>query len=208
MILTLIGMSGSGKSYWSKKLSEANFTRYCCDDLIENLLGKKLKNLGYRGIADVAKWMGQPHDTQYKRTSKDYMEKENSVMEDLLKKIKKMPKKQNVVIDTTGSVIYVKKSILDKLKKHTRIVYLEVPQSVRDEMFKLYIKDPKPVIWGNIFNKKKSETDKDALAKCYPLLLKSRAKKYEKLAHYTIQYSTHKSLDFTTTTFLSSISNK
>lgn len=208
MIITLIGMSGSGKSYWSKKFSKEGFIKYCCDDLIEELLGKELKDLGYRGIADVAKWMGQPYDIQYKKTSRDYMKQESTVMENLLKKIASLSKKQNVIIDTTGSVIYVKKSILDKLKKHTRIVYLEVPQSVRDEMFKLYIKDPKPVIWGNIFKKKKGETDKNALARCYPLLLKSRAKKYEKLAHYTIPHKTHKSPDFTTTAFISLINKK
>jgi dephospho-CoA kinase len=29
--LSLIGMSGSGKSSWSMKLSEIEFKRFCCD---------------------------------------------------------------------------------------------------------------------------------------------------------------------------------
>ena len=33
-IITLIGMSGSGKSYWSKKFKKAGFTIYSIDDLI------------------------------------------------------------------------------------------------------------------------------------------------------------------------------
>ena len=66
-------MSGSGKSYWSKKLQAKGFKRFCCDDLIEKKLENELKKLGYSGIQDVAKWMGQPFDTQYLRSSKEYL---------------------------------------------------------------------------------------------------------------------------------------
>jgi len=33
-------------------------------------------------------------------------------------------------------------------------------------MFDLYLKDPKPVIWGNAFSKKNGETNKKAMRRC------------------------------------------
>ncbi len=178
-------MSGTGKTHWSKKLSEKGFTQYCCDDLIEELLSKDLKKLGYRGIQDVAKWMGQPYDTQYPKTSKAYLAREIQVMEKLIKKI---ANKKNSVIDTTGSVIYAGGEIGKALVKLTTVIYLETPQSVQDEMFRVYMQDPKPVIWGQVFKKKKNETEKEALARCYPELLNTRAEKYKKLAHKKLDY--------------------
>ncbi len=89
MILTLIGMSGTGKTYWSKKLEEKGFIGYCCDDLVEELLGNELKKLGYQGIQDVSKWMGQPYDAEYKETSATYLQVETAIMQKLLNDIAK-----------------------------------------------------------------------------------------------------------------------
>ena len=38
MKLSLIGMSNSGKSYWSKKLEDYGFKRFSSDDYIEEIL--------------------------------------------------------------------------------------------------------------------------------------------------------------------------
>ena len=57
MRLSLIGMSGSGKSHWSKKLTAYGFKAFHCDDLIEELLTEDL--LGADGIPlSVGEWMG------------------------------------------------------------------------------------------------------------------------------------------------------
>ena len=70
MVITFIGMSSVGKSAWSTKLEELKgFRRYCCDDLIEKYLGPEFKALGYLGINDVSRWMGQPYDQRYKKTA-------------------------------------------------------------------------------------------------------------------------------------------
>lgn len=204
MILTLIGMSGTGKSHWSKKLAKEGFIRFCCDDLIEELLGTDLKKLGFAGIADVSKWMGQPYNKQYPKTSKAYLKREMQVMNRLLKEVKKNNKK-NIVIDTTGSVIYTESEILKPLEKLTKVIYLETPQSVQDEMFRLYIKDPKPVIWGDVFNKKRGESDIDALARCYPKLLQTRSNKYKKLAHKKLDYHTLRAPLYSVADFLAAV---
>lgn len=204
MIITLIGMSGTGKSHWSKKLEKKGFVRYCCDDLIEELLGNDLKKLGYSGIADVSKWMGQPYDKQYSKTSRAYLEREIQVTKRFLREVKKN-KKKDIVIDTTGSVIYTGEDILKLLAELTRVIYLETPQSVQDDMFQLYIKDPKPVIWGGVFTKKRGESDRDALARCYPKLLKTRSQKYKKMAHKKLDYHALRTPKYTVTDFLAAV---
>jgi len=182
-------MSGSGKSYWSKKLQAKGFKRFCCDDLIEKKLENELKKLGYSGIQDVAKWMGQPFDTQYLRSSKEYLTFEKEVLHEILIKIASLSTK-DVVIDTTGSVIYAEKALLEKLAKTTKIIYINTPASVQEEMYQLYLKDPKPVVWGTMFEKMDQESNLEALARCYPLLLAYRTKKYKNLANITLDYHT------------------
>ncbi len=192
MRVSLVGMSGSGKTYWSKKFEENGFVRFCCDDIIEKKLENELKPLGYSGIADVSKWMGQPYDTRYEEASQKYLTFERETMQEIFEVITALPFEQNVIIDTTGSVIYTGDVILSKLLEISRVIYLETSQSVQKEMYELYIRDPKPVIWGTSFNKKIGETDMEALARCYPQLLEYRSKKYAQHSHKTVVHGVHK----------------
>lgn len=205
MILTLIGMSGAGKTYWSKKLEKKGFTRYSCDDLLEKKLSKSLKKEGYSGIQDVAKWMGQPYEKQYPHTSNLYLQAESEALREIISK--STNNKTNIVIDTTGSVIYVKKGVLKSLSKISKIVWLETPLSIQNEMLRLYLNDPKPVIWKNVFQKKNGETNRDSIARCYPLLLKFRIKKYKKLANGSLDYYMLRSPSFNLDGFLQQIDN-
>lgn len=179
-------MSGSGKSYWSKKLQLAGYYRICCDDLIEKKLSKELVKLGFRGIQDVASWMGQPYERRHKRASETYLRFEKETLDKAIQELPSM--KKNVVIDTTGSVIYIGKRTLDALKKQTTIVFLNVPETVKNEMYKLYLKDPKPVVWGKSFKKNYGESNLAALARCYPTLLKYRTLLYQLFADITMDY--------------------
>lgn len=203
MNISLIGMSGSGKSYWSKKLAAYGYRVYCVDDLIEEKLGAELQRLGYRGIGDVAKWMGQPFDTQYKETSSTYLHFENEVMREVLSGLQtNNTVSEHVVIDTTGSLVYTDKTLQQKLKELTHVVYLETPQSVQQQMYEVFIKHPKPVIWGESFVKQRGESDMDALKRCYPELLAFRTKAYETLANKAVAYYTRHGRDFTLATFI------
>lgn len=202
LLISLIGMSGSGKSYWSSKLQERGFERFCCDDMIEERLGEELKVLGYSGIGDVARWMGQPFEPQYSKTSKRYLDFEGEVVREVLEAVEQPGTSRDIVIDTTGSVIYLADAVLQRLRTKTRIVYLATPDSVKEQMYKLYLEDPKPVIWGDSFSKEGGETDTQALARCYPLLLKYRTARYERLAHITFDYDTLHSPDFGVDNFI------
>jgi dephospho-CoA kinase len=59
MRLSLIGMAGTGKSYWSEKLAECGFVRFCCDDRIAERLTFQLKK-PLSSKADMGEWMGFP----------------------------------------------------------------------------------------------------------------------------------------------------
>ena len=45
MRLALIGMSGSGKTFWTKKLSEKGAPAIFCDDQIEQRLAPRLRGM-------------------------------------------------------------------------------------------------------------------------------------------------------------------
>jgi len=142
MRISLIGMSGSGKSYWSQKLETKGFKRFCCDDLIEEKLRTEFKALGYYGIQDVARWMGQPFDKQYESSSIRYLQYENEVMDKVIHSIRHSLSHKNLVIDTTGSVIYTGRNILEKLVRFTKVIYLDTPTSVKEEIYQLYLQNP------------------------------------------------------------------
>lgn len=181
MHLSLIGMSNSGKSYLSKKLKEHDFTILCCDDIIA-------QRLDLVGVGDVASWMGQPYEPRHKERSAQYQQLESAVMHEILNQISVTSPDKNVVVDTTGSVIYTGDDILRELVKKTTVIFLDTPPHVKDEMYHSYIREPKPVIWGDQFSPRKSESPLDTLARCYPQLLEYRINKYKQLAHITLDY--------------------
>ena len=78
LVLSLIGMSNIGKTYWSKKFSGIGFGHFNCDDLIEAQLGLK----------DVSHWLGQPYDEMFSVNQQKYLALEKDIMENILTRIK------------------------------------------------------------------------------------------------------------------------
>lgn len=200
---TLIGMSNTGKSFWRQRLEARKFTSFCCDDRIETRLEKYLKKLGYRGIQDVAKWMGQPYEKRFKINQALYLEQEIEVMREVLTVLRESD--NSVVVDTTGSVIYTGDEIMTELREFSTIVFLDAPESLQTELYQAYIAEPKPVVWGNVFKPLPGESSRDALARCYPLLLKRRNEIYKRYADITLDYKELRSPTFTTDDFLRKI---
>lgn len=200
---TLIGMSNTGKSFWRQKLESHGFASFCCDDRIEARLEKYLKELGYQGIQDVAKWMGQPYEERSKTNQALYLKQEVEAMKEALAMLRKND--DDIVVDTTGSVIYTGDEIMMELREFSTIVLLDAPESLQNELYKKYIAEPKPVIWGNVFKQLPGESSKDALARCYPLLLKRRNEIYKRHADIILDYDKLRSPDFTTEDFLKKI---
>jgi shikimate kinase len=203
MRLSLVGMSGSGKSFWSGKLSRFGFRRICCDDLIAaGLVGQ----LGTEGgsIAAVGRWMGFPFDPHYKEREASYLACEMEVMAHILGELSRNAESQeeDIVLDTTGSVIYTGEETLVQLRVCTTVVHLSTPLEIQNVMLHTYMKSPRPVLWRDVFSRRPEETNQQALARCYPQLLASREHQYKKLAHVTISYYKHREAGFEVEEFL------
>ena len=206
MRLSLIGMSGSGKSYWSMRLAELGFHRFCCDDLIEAELGSEL--LAEDGTAvGLGEWMGFPFEPHYEERESAYLEYERKVLAEVLGEIKRgaVNPDLKIVIDTTGSVIYTGEEILRSVCRHTTVVHLATPPEVKEQMLKVYVTNPRPILWRDLFRKMKDETNQQALARCYPRLLHSRERLYEKYADVTITYHNRNTKNFTVNNLLEEI---
>ena len=97
--------------------------------------------------------MGQPFDERYFKNQKEYLSFENDVM----KNIFKQKKNKNTIIDTTGSVVHTGIQMCTNLKFFSLVIYIEATEKMKERMFKQYIKEPKPVVFGNMFNQKETK---------------------------------------------------
>ena len=182
--LSLIGMSNVGKTYWAKQLANAGFLHVNCDALIEEKLRREIPGFGEGGIRGVANWMGQPREDGFDERQKKYLEHEASVMREIIHAARE--KKQNVVIDTSGSVVHAGDALCAALNEHSLVVYIEVPKGGEQQMLAFYLKEPKPVVWENFFTKKDGEHPDDALARSYLELLNFRAERYRQYADVVV----------------------
>src|SRR5258708_21715306 len=103
--LALIGMSGAGKTFWTKKLAAAEYPAVSCDDRIEQKLAPRLAAGGYSGINGVAAWMGWPDSPTYAEREAQYLAEEVATLDETLGGLEPEPA-PSFVLDTTGSAIY------------------------------------------------------------------------------------------------------
>lgn len=187
--LALVGMSGSGKSFWARKLATAGWKSVCCDDLIEQRLAPRLAAGGHSGINGVAAWMGWPNSATYAQREAEYLAEEIAVMAEFLNHLEKDSSGAPIVLDTTGSVIYTQNNILMRLRRHMTVVHLANTENEQRTLVERYLNDPKPVLWRGTFHVKDQETPLETVARCYPLLIVARKKSYETLAHCSVVVS-------------------
>ena len=190
MRIALIGMSGAGKSFWSNVLRDHGFEAFSCDDHI----GRRLTAAGE--ISDAAfehlgRWMGFPFEPGFARREARYMALERAVMEELLTRLEALPSGKvatDLVVDTTGSVIYTGDAVMQRLQRETVVIYLSLPATQHAVLRRSYEKSPRPVIWHGHFKKNDGETDRQALKRCYANLLAERDRRYRRYAHLEIQW--------------------
>jgi len=206
MRISLIGMSGSGKSTWSGRLVENGFKVFHCDDLIAEKLSNELKKPDGTDM-EVGEWMGFPHEPTYIEREEKYLYFEKKVLAEILNEIETVGESANgrIVIDTTGSVIYTGEAILKTLGRMTRVVHLAIPPEVQELMLNAYLSNMRPVLWRSYFNVKSDESHEAALARCYPMLLSGREELYARHADVTLDYYKHSSDDFNEIDFLNMV---
>jgi shikimate kinase len=183
--LALVGMSGSGKSYWTKRIAAAGYPAISCDAQIEERLKSQLQSGGFSGINGVAAWMGWPDRSTYTEREAAYLSEEVSTLDEALASLEKNPT-QDLVLDTTGSVIYVGNHHLHRLRKQMLVVYLAASPDEQQLLIRRYLEDPKPVLWRGAFQARPAESPQETVARCYPALIAARRQSYEALAHCSI----------------------
>lgn len=206
MVLILIGMSGTGKSYWSKKLEMQGFKRFGCDDLITERLAHQL---GYSDSSafDMHQWVGYPDEVTHAERAQQYLQAEEDVLNEIIAYLNEAEQHENIVIDSTGSIIYMQPAILDKISCLTRIIYLDISDQDFDRMLKYYLENPVAIIWNGYFQPLPLESRQETFARCYPQLIRSREQKYKELAQVTIASSLHHAPETSVEQFLKSISS-
>lgn len=183
--LSLIGMSGVGKSHWAQKLGGAGFGVIGVDDRIEEKLSPELSAGAYRGIGGVAAWMGWPNDPHYREREKKYLECEIASMDEALNEMQASGER-GIILDTTGSVVYTGEAILRRMQNLTTVLYLEASPAEEKLLIARYLSDPKPVLWGDQFVQESGESAQDTFKRCYPRLIEQRKKLYQRYAQRVI----------------------
>jgi shikimate kinase len=203
MRLSLIGMAGAGKSYWSERLAEQDFRRFCCDDLIAGKLAPDLRRPD-GGVMDLGEWMGFPYMTDYSNRESRYLTCETEVIRGILKYLQgpEPDPEEDLVVDTSGSVIYTGDDLLEELGRRTTIVYLHTPPEVQESLLESYLSRPHPMLWRGMFIKEDGETTDEALVRSYRRLFSSRERLYERHAQVTIDYYGRRHKDFGVKDFL------
>lgn len=186
--LALIGMSGAGKSYWTGRIAAAGYPAISCDTQIESRLKSELDAGGHSGLNGVAAWMGWPHLPTYADREAAYLSEEIAVLDEVLTGLEKNPD-NDLVLDTTGSVIYVGNHLLHRMRKQMLVVYLAASRDEQQLLIQRYLEDPKPVLWRGAFQARPGETPNETVARCYPTLIGARRQSYEALAHCSIPVS-------------------
>lgn len=204
MFLTLIGMSGTGKSYWSKNLESTGFTRFGCDDLITERLAVQL-GISDPGNFKMHEYVGYPDEETHTERASQYLRCEQEVVGDIIQYLSTAKKEENIVIDTTGSVIYMPDSILTKLSQLTKVVYLNITSQDFENMLQYYLSNPVAIIWNGIFQPNPDESRQQTFERCYPQLIKSRQQKYLDFADIIIPPDKHRAAGINVEDFLSTI---
>ena len=206
MRIALIGMAGSGKSYWSMKLEKLGFIRFCCDDIIAQKLSAEINPSGLP-TKTVAEWMGFPDQSGYSYRESRYLQCEKEAMEEILTYLstRSLTTNKDIVVDTTGSIIYLPDKLLRRLQELTTVVLLSTPAEVMGKLLQDYITRPHPMVWSNNFQKSPGETRRQALERCYPQLFKSRQMLYQKYAHISLDYYELRAKGFDADHFLAQI---
>ena len=205
--LALIGMSGAGKTFWTKKLAASLCPAISCDDRIEQKLAPRLVAGGFAGINGVAAWMGWPDSATYAERESEYLAEEIHALDEILTDLEKRPEK-SLVLDTTGSVIYTGNNLLMRLRRQMTIVHLAASAQEQQLLIERYLNDPKPVLWRGAFQPKAGEKPRETVARCYPALIAARRQSYEALAHCTLQVAALRDGTLDAAAFLKMIQDK
>lgn len=206
--VTLIGMSGVGKSYLSGILSKEDWQDYSCDYLIgakylAEALGGEAANMSQDNILGLSEFVGQVGDevkgglplAEFQKRQKMYKEAELQSLIDACADIESS--RGDFILDTTGSVCELQApDVLEQLGQRSLFVYLKVRQEGHAEILRRAVEYPKPLYYAPDFLLERLEAYKEQfdvedvahiepvafLQWVFPFLFEARLAKYQALA--------------------------
>ncbi|MCC7305760.1 MAG: ATPase [Alphaproteobacteria bacterium] len=149
--VTLMGMSGAGKTELSWRLAKWGWYHYNCDYLIgtkylRDELGDAVKK---DDLGPLSKYVGQVGKgalplQEFRRRQKRYIEAERAALLDMCADIESFGGK--LVNDSTGSLCEIEdESVFEKLAQHTLFVYLKSGPEQEEALLARAVADPKPL---------------------------------------------------------------
>ena len=192
VILGLIGMSGAGKSAWAQKLADAGWSWLHCDQLIAEKLGAR-SEVAAGAVHDLGNWMGLPHEAGYAEREAIYLQYENEVLREIIQAVSNhSAPARDIIIDLTGSAIYVDRELLDRLRSLATIVYLAVSPKLHRQMLHDYLAHPRPIVWNTNYQPLPGEVPAATLARCYPRLVAAREQQYREISDVILDETLHR----------------
>ena len=242
--ITLLGMSGVGKTTLANKLPKSKWfhysgdyrigTKYLEEPILDNIKEKAMdvpflaellksdsiyisSNITVDNLMPISSFLGKIGDRSKGGLSIDefikrqqlHMDAEMKAMKDVpdfIEKSQRIYNYDHFINDAGGSIceLYGTES-MDALVENTLILYIEADSSIRDELIKRAIKNPKPMFYTEDFlnehlkiyteekNVEQNIMDPDDFVRwIFPKLLDYRKNKYEKIASeygYTVSAS-------------------
>ncbi len=135
----------------------------------------------------------------------EYLAAEIATLDEVLTDLARNPSRE-LILDTTGSVIYTGNNLLLRLRRQMTIVYLAASAAEQQLLIQRYLSDPKPVLWRGAFQPKKGETPRETVARCYPTLIAARRQSYEALAHCSVPVAELRDTTLDAAAFLGKVS--
>ena len=173
--IALIGMSNIGKSHWTRDIVKRHdFKSYEVDEAIQ-------KRLDVENIEQSAARMGQPYDKDYQNRAQEYLALEQEMTLDA----ENVP--GNIILDTTGSVIYLPILTTNIIKNSYLTVYISANQKQIGTLIQRFTTTQKPLIWGEAYEQKSGLSRHESMMACYPFLLESRATLYKSMTDITVE---------------------
>jgi len=205
MNLTLIGMSGAGKTFWASQLAAHGYTVFDCDAL---LVAKLQPITGHAGdsLAEIGRWMGLPYEAGFRRREALYCACEMEVLREVLACVGACAASQTTcVIDTGGSIIYADPALLQRLQQCSTVIYLRIPATLHQALLNTYLEHPGPLIWQGLFHQAPNESRYDAFSRCYAQLIRHRERLYERYSDIVLEYDDYRQPALTVEQFLAHI---
>ena len=202
MLLTLIGMSGAGKTFWATRLAAHGFTVIDCDALLATKL-QPVSGITGTSLEEIGQWMGFPYEADFRRREALYLACEMDVLRDVVARaITWADTPTNTVIDTGGSVIYAEPVLVQRLRQCSTVIYLRLPSTLHQELVRAYLERPRPLIWNGLFNQTPNESLPAAFSRCYAQLIKHRERLYEQYSDVVLEYEDYSHPTFSVERFL------